>query len=52
MTILAIAFKMKIMTDVFPYIPFLTELIVGVVSSLIVHLLTLGYHEQFDVVVI
>jgi len=33
-------------------VPLLTELITGVACSFLIHLLTLGWHMQFDVVVI
>lgn len=52
MTITALLFKINILSDVFPYVPILSEVVVGVVSSFLLHLLTLGWREQFDVVVI
>ncbi len=52
MTIMALLFQIKIMIDVFPYVPIMTEVIVGVFSSALLHFITLGWHEQFDVVVI
>lgn len=52
MTITALLFKINILSDVFPYVPILSEVVTGVVSSFLLHLLTLGWREQFDVVVI
>lgn len=51
-TILALLFKMTILQDVFPYVPFLSELIAGVFSSFLMHLLSIGYREKFSVVVV
>ena len=49
---LALLFKITIMTDVFPYVPFVSEVVAGVISSFVVHLLTIGWREKFSVIVI
>ena len=49
---LAVFFKITILSDVFPFIPVLSGLITGCVSSFGVHIFTLGWKTKFDVVVI
>lgn len=36
----------------FFYVPFISEVITGGITSLIVHLITLGWREQFEVITI
>ena len=49
---LALLFKITIMTDVFPYVPFVSEAIAGVTTSFLMHLLSIGWREKFAVIVI
>src|SRR5512138_3401890 len=51
-TALALALKITILQDVFPYFPFVSEIIAGVVSSFLMHILTIGWREKFSVIVI
>ena len=51
-TSLATIYKINILSDVFPYIPILSQVIIGCVSSFVMHLLTLGWKSKFEVVVI
>lgn len=51
-SILAYFLKIQILSDLLPYIPFLSEIIAGCVSSFIMHLLSIGWREKFNVVVI
>ena len=51
-TALATIYRINILTDVFPYIPVLSQLIIGCVASFVMHLLSLGWREKFSVIVI
>lgn len=51
-SILAYFLQIQILSDLLPYIPFLSEFIAGCVSSFLMHLLTIGWNEKFSVVVI
>ncbi len=51
-TALAYFLKITILSDLLPYVPFVSEAITGCACSMIMHLLTIGWHEKFDVVVI
>ena len=51
-TALAFLLNVKILSDIFPYIPIASEFITGCVSSFLMHLLVLGWKSKFDVVVI
>lgn len=50
--IIALAFKVVILEDVFTPVPILSELITGAVTTFGVHLLYIGWREKFSVVVI
>jgi hypothetical protein len=50
-TILAFAMGEVLLKDIF-YVPVLSELITGGISSFIMHLLVTGWKENFEVVVI
>lgn len=51
-TALALFFRITILSDVLIYVPFVSEIVTGCVSSFIVHLITIGWREKFNVVVI
>lgn len=50
--ILALCFKMMILQDILPYVPFVTEVITGIVTSFLMHLLSIGYREKFSVIIV
>jgi len=50
-TILSLLLGENLFTDFF-YVPLLSELITGGATSLMMHLLTLGWKSQFEVIVI
>lgn len=49
-TIMSWAFGTMIFSDLFPYVPFLSELIAGCFSSFAVHLLTIGWKTKYEVI--
>ena len=51
-TILATVYKIYVLDDIFPYIPVVSEIVTGCIVSFTVHLLTIGWKEKFNVVVI
>lgn len=51
-TALALFLKITILSDLLPYIPFVSEIITGCFASFTMHLLSIGWREKFDVVVI
>jgi len=51
-TILALLFKITILSDVIPYIPIVTPLIVGCFASYLIHLVSIGVREKYSVIVI
>ena len=50
--IIALAFKVIILEDIFTPVPILSELITGAVATFGMHLLSIGWREKFSVVVI
>lgn len=51
-TLIAIIYKINILSDIFPYVPVLSGVITGCFASFIMHLLTLGWKTKFEVIVI
>lgn len=51
-TILSWALGVAVLSDILPYVPFLSELIAGCLSSFVAHLLTVGWKTKYEVVVI
>jgi len=50
---LALFMKVDLLSELgFWYIPFLSEVVTGVVTTFVVHLISLGWNEQFNVTVI
>ena len=51
-TFLATIWGIRILSDVLPYTPILSQVITGCVSSFLTHLLSIGWKAKFEVVVI
>ena len=49
-SILAMMYKINILSDVFPYIPIVSGIIAGCVASFVVHLATIGWKTKFEVI--
>lgn len=49
---LAYFLNIQILSDILPYVPFVTEVVTGCASSMIMHLLVIGWREKFSVLVI
>lgn len=47
---LSLAFRINILYDIFPYVPFLSAIITGSITTFIMHLLILGWRLKFEVV--
>jgi hypothetical protein len=49
---IALAFHVVLLKDAFSYYPVLSEIITGVLSSFIMHILSIGWREKFYTVVV
>jgi hypothetical protein len=49
-TLLAWGTKLYLFDDIIPYVPVLSQLVTGAVMSFFMHLLSLGFFEQFGVI--
>ena len=49
---LALCFKITILSDTMPYVAFLSQVVAGLFSSFLMHLIHLGWKEKFEVIII
>ena len=50
--LLAVFLKVKLFDDVYMYVPLVSEIITGCVTSFGMHLLSIGWREKFSTVII
>lgn len=51
-TILAAFLSVRLLQDVYFYVPVVTEVITGCATSFLVHLISIGWQEKFNTIVI